>query len=193
MCADIDEAAAKQSAQEIIAKYGEGIGLAGTGISNCGPAIGLPCDITDRSSIARMLENTLLAYGGLDSVVVTAGFHGDEKAGPLTLLAHAADLFAYARARGVGLRLYPCINPSGFVLGTRYNASGEHPNNDLLRYRVGRAWKGELSAGDVPTRWRAFRKRSCAPSSSATGMNRSSSKGMTPRRCTRSWRGRWTG
>src|SRR5205823_14263907 len=32
VCADIDEAAAMQSAQEIIAKYGQGIGLAGTGI-----------------------------------------------------------------------------------------------------------------------------------------------------------------
>lgn len=73
VCADLDEAAAKQGAQEIIAKYGEGLGVAGTGISNCGPAIGLSCDITDRSSIALMLQNTLLAYGGLDSVVVTAG------------------------------------------------------------------------------------------------------------------------
>jgi rhamnulose-1-phosphate aldolase/alcohol dehydrogenase len=73
VCADLDEAAAKQTAQEIIARYGEGIGVAGTGISNCGPAIGLSCDVTDRSSIARMLENTLLAYGGLDSLAVTAG------------------------------------------------------------------------------------------------------------------------
>ena len=31
--------------KEIIAKYGEGIGVAGSGLSNCGPAIGLGCDI----------------------------------------------------------------------------------------------------------------------------------------------------
>ena len=73
VCADLEEAGAKQTAQEIITTFGDGIGVAGTGISNCGPAIGLPCDITDRSSVARMLENTLLAYGGLDSMVVTAG------------------------------------------------------------------------------------------------------------------------
>jgi rhamnulose-1-phosphate aldolase/alcohol dehydrogenase len=73
VCADLDEAAAKQTAQEIISKYGEGIGVAGVGISSCGPAVGLSCDITDRSSVARMLENTVLAYGGLDSLVVTAG------------------------------------------------------------------------------------------------------------------------
>src|SRR5207237_1072751 len=73
VCADINETAAKQTAQEIIGEHGEGIGVAGTGISNCGRAIGLPCDITDRSSIARMFEKALLAYGGLDSIVITAG------------------------------------------------------------------------------------------------------------------------
>ena len=73
VCVDVDEAAARETAQEIIAKYGEGIGVAGTGISNCGPAIGLGCDITDRQSIRKMFENVLIAYGGIDSVVVTAG------------------------------------------------------------------------------------------------------------------------
>ncbi|MEW6127541.1 MAG: bifunctional rhamnulose-1-phosphate aldolase/short-chain dehydrogenase [Acidobacteriota bacterium] len=73
VCVDLDESAARQTAQEIIAKYGEGIGVAGTGISNCGTAIGLTCDITNRESVRRMFENVLLAYGGLDAVVVTAG------------------------------------------------------------------------------------------------------------------------
>jgi rhamnulose-1-phosphate aldolase/alcohol dehydrogenase len=73
VCVDLDEAAAKQTAQEIINKYGEGIGVAGTGISNCGPAIGLSCDITNRESIGRMFNNAMLAYGGLDAVVITAG------------------------------------------------------------------------------------------------------------------------
>ena len=73
VCADLDEAAAKQTAQEIVSYRGEGIGIAGTGISNCGPSIALSCDITDRASVARALEDTLLAYGGLDSIVVTAG------------------------------------------------------------------------------------------------------------------------
>jgi len=73
VCVDLDEAAAKATAGEIIAKYGEGIGVAGTGISNCGPAIGLGCDITDRASVRKMLDDVMLAYGGIDSVVVTAG------------------------------------------------------------------------------------------------------------------------
>ncbi|HSE33680.1 MAG TPA: bifunctional rhamnulose-1-phosphate aldolase/short-chain dehydrogenase [Pyrinomonadaceae bacterium] len=73
VCVDLDESAAKETAQEIIEKYGPGIGVAGTGISNCGPAIGLSCDITSRESVAGMFQNVLLAYGGVDAVVVTAG------------------------------------------------------------------------------------------------------------------------
>src|SRR5262245_43706237 len=73
VCVDRDKAAAAATAQEIIKKYGEGIGVAGTGLSNCGPAIGLACDITNRESVARMFEEALIAYGGIDSVVVTAG------------------------------------------------------------------------------------------------------------------------
>src|SRR5262245_20473410 len=73
VCIDLNEAAAKSTANEIIAKYGEGIGVAGAGISNCGLAVGVGCDITNRESVARMFEEALLAYGGVDSVVVTAG------------------------------------------------------------------------------------------------------------------------
>ena len=73
VCVDLDEEAAKATAAEIVAKHGEGIGVAGSGISNCGPAIGLKCNVTDRAGIRVMLEDTLLAYGGLDAVVVTAG------------------------------------------------------------------------------------------------------------------------
>lgn len=73
VCVDLDEAAANETAREIIDAYGPGIGVAGTGISNCGPAIGLSCDVTNRESVASMFEDMMLAYGGIDAVVVTAG------------------------------------------------------------------------------------------------------------------------
>ncbi|HJZ93934.1 MAG TPA: bifunctional rhamnulose-1-phosphate aldolase/short-chain dehydrogenase [Gemmataceae bacterium] len=73
VCVDVNAEAANATADEIIAKYGPGIGVAGSGISNCGPAIGLACDITNRSSIRSMLDHAALAYGGFDSIVVTAG------------------------------------------------------------------------------------------------------------------------
>ena len=73
VCVDRDGQAAKGTADEIIAKYGPGIGVSGTGISNCGVAVGLECDMTDRASVAKLFKNVMLAYGGLDSVIVTAG------------------------------------------------------------------------------------------------------------------------
>jgi hypothetical protein len=82
-------------------------------------------------------------------VLITAGFHGDEKAGPLTLLAHTPEIVAYAAARGVGLAIYPCVNPSGFEAHVRYNLSGERPNNDFLRYELAPGvWRGELLHGE---------------------------------------------
>ena len=73
VCVDLNEAAAQATAKEIIDKYGVGIGVAGTGVSNCGPAIGFAANITDRASIRRMLDQVALAYGGFDSIAVTAG------------------------------------------------------------------------------------------------------------------------
>ncbi len=73
VCVDLNEAAAQATAKEITDKYGVGIGVAGTGLSNCGPAIGLAADITDRASIRRMLDDVAIAYGGFDSICVTAG------------------------------------------------------------------------------------------------------------------------
>ena len=73
VCVDLNEESAKETAQEIIAQYGPGIGVAGTGLSNCGPAVGLACDITNRESVRQMFEDVMLAYGGIDAVVVTAG------------------------------------------------------------------------------------------------------------------------
>ncbi|HXI69758.1 MAG TPA: bifunctional rhamnulose-1-phosphate aldolase/short-chain dehydrogenase [Verrucomicrobiae bacterium] len=73
VCVDLNEAAAQATAKEITDKYGLGIGVAGTGISNCGLAIGLAANITDRASIRNMLDQVALAYGGFDSICVTAG------------------------------------------------------------------------------------------------------------------------
>ena len=73
VCADLNADAASATAKDITDKYGLGIGVAGTGISNCGPAIGLALNVTDRASIRQMLDQVALAYGGFDSICVTAG------------------------------------------------------------------------------------------------------------------------
>jgi rhamnulose-1-phosphate aldolase/alcohol dehydrogenase len=73
ICADLNGDAAAATAKELTDLYGVEIGVAGTGISGSGPAIGLPVNITDRASVREMLKQTILAYGGVDSIVVTAG------------------------------------------------------------------------------------------------------------------------
>jgi rhamnulose-1-phosphate aldolase/alcohol dehydrogenase len=75
VCADLSAQAAQATADELTARYGLGIGVAGSGISGCGPAIALHVDITDRASVQAMLAQVVLAYGGLDSVIVTAGYY----------------------------------------------------------------------------------------------------------------------
>lgn len=93
-------------------------------------------------------------------LLVTAGFHGDEVAGPLTLLAHLPALVAHARERNVGLSIFPCVNPSGFDIRTRYNASGTSPNNDFVRYQTQHngawRWVDALTPGQTFETWRPF-------------------------------------
>ncbi len=73
VCVDLNESSASATATEITDQYGIGIGVAGTGLSNCGQAIGLAANITDRASIRAMLDHVAIAYGGFDSIAVTAG------------------------------------------------------------------------------------------------------------------------
>ncbi|MCB9452339.1 MAG: bifunctional rhamnulose-1-phosphate aldolase/short-chain dehydrogenase [Anaerolineaceae bacterium] len=73
VCADIDLDAAQATADQLTRIYGLGIGVAGTGISGCGPAIALSVNVTDRASVRDMLNQVLFAYGGIDNIIVTAG------------------------------------------------------------------------------------------------------------------------
>jgi rhamnulose-1-phosphate aldolase/alcohol dehydrogenase len=73
VCVDLNEAGAEETAKQIVAKQGAGIGVAGTGVSGCGPAISVAGNLTDRASVAKALETAVLAYGGIDDVIVTAG------------------------------------------------------------------------------------------------------------------------
>jgi rhamnulose-1-phosphate aldolase/alcohol dehydrogenase len=73
VCVDMKAETAQATAKEITDQYGVGIGVAGSGISNCGPALGLACNITDRASVRAMLDQVALAYGGFDAICVTAG------------------------------------------------------------------------------------------------------------------------
>lgn len=98
------------------------------------------------------------ASPGAPLLVVTSGFHGEERSGPLTLAERFRRFAEVARRLDVRLVVFPCVNPSGFVTGDRYNASKERPNNDFLRYEVAPGeWKGELMTGEPFLRHELFR------------------------------------
>lgn len=73
VCADLHGDKATAVAESLTARHGEGIGVAGTGLSAHGPAVALSVDITDQASVRALVKDVVLAYGGLDAIIVTAG------------------------------------------------------------------------------------------------------------------------
>ena len=73
VCADLNFDSAQAAADALSTQYGAGIGVAGTGISNCGNSIALAVDITSDDSVEQLLAQTILAYGGIDDIIITAG------------------------------------------------------------------------------------------------------------------------
>lgn len=84
------------------------------------------------------------------TLLVTSGFHGEEFNGPISLLTMFDDLVRYAKHKRVRLIVYPCVNPSGFDLHKRYNASNERQNNDFLRYEIKKGkWVSTMRSGET--------------------------------------------
>ena len=73
VCADTNSEAAEATAAEMVKKAGLGIGVAGSGLSACGPTLARSADMTKRESLSRLFEDVLLAYGGMDTLIITAG------------------------------------------------------------------------------------------------------------------------
>lgn len=83
------------------------------------------------------------------TLLITSGFHGEEFNGPISLLNIFDDIVAYAKKMRVRVIIYPCVNPSGFDLRKRYNASNECQNNDFMRYLIkDDKWVGTLMPGE---------------------------------------------
>ncbi|MEM7681251.1 MAG: bifunctional rhamnulose-1-phosphate aldolase/short-chain dehydrogenase [Planctomycetota bacterium] len=70
---DLNPDAAQAAADALTQTHGQGIGVAGTDVSGCGPAIGVSANATDRASLRTAYQTAVLAYGGVDHLVVTAG------------------------------------------------------------------------------------------------------------------------
>ena len=64
------------------------------------------------------------------TVSIHAGVHGDEPAAPWALLSIVRDGLLDAR---FAYRMWPCLNPTGYVAGTRANAEGDDINRSFSR------------------------------------------------------------
>ncbi|WP_372870251.1 M14 family metallocarboxypeptidase [Shewanella sp.] len=113
------------------------------------------CDSTDISRFYALLEQeqTRLGLGtkklgsagghplwllqspgqkaGLPNLLISAGFHGEESAGPWGLLYLLSQLDESLFDR-VNLSLLPLVNPTGFAKGHRFNQLGENPNRGFF-------------------------------------------------------------
>jgi rhamnulose-1-phosphate aldolase/alcohol dehydrogenase len=74
VCLDLNLAGAEETVAAINKRHGLGIGVAGSGPSACGLATAAAINVTDRATIQAAMRHALLAYGGIDSVIVTVGY-----------------------------------------------------------------------------------------------------------------------
>ena len=125
---DMTDKSAQETADELTNIYGKGIGVAGSGISGCGPATFAAADITKRDSVKAALKQAVLAYGGIDHLVVTAGIFvppdekgniPDERWG-LTFSVNVTGLYFAVKEAGVIFEKQGL--PASVVLTTSVNA-----------------------------------------------------------------------
>ena len=129
VCADLNIEAAQATASQLTAMHGAGIGVAGSGISSAGAAIALSVDITRRESVAAFLDQAVLAYGGIDDIIVTAGvFIAPDQSGHISdeqwrLTFDVNVLGGYVTADSAGAIWEAQGLPAALVLTTSVNAA----------------------------------------------------------------------
>lgn len=78
-------------------------------------------------------------------MLISAGFHGEEAAGPWGMLHFLSELQQDIFER-INLSLLPLVNPTGFAKGHRFNKFGENPNRGFLQPKEGEAVHLRLKA-----------------------------------------------
>ena len=112
----------------------------------------LRAQLGDLTTIGETAAGPIVRFDlpGSPVVVIVTGQHGEEQAGPLMLARHGRAIVELARAVGVGLRVYPCVNPEGFQTRRRRDRSGDANANAFAEYLVGDEWRGELEPDVEP-------------------------------------------
>ena len=128
VCVDLDQGAADATASELGRRVGPGIGVAGSGVSGCGYAVGYGANITDRAAVRQLIDYASLCYGGIDAVAVTAGIfiapdstgHIPDDKWALTFAVNVTG--SYVVGDEVGKTLRDQALPASLVLTTSANA-----------------------------------------------------------------------
>jgi hypothetical protein len=83
------------------------------------------------------LLETVSMHPGKPSILVSAGFHGDEPAGVWASLLFARNYHHMACCGNVNISLLPLVNPTGFCVGTHTNSRGRDPNRGFCNTSSG--------------------------------------------------------
>lgn len=68
-------------------------------------------------------------------ILVAAGFHGDEPAGPKAVLRYM-NTAAATDLKDINISFLPLVNPTGYALKQRVNAEGEDPNRGFPHAQI---------------------------------------------------------
>ncbi|MBL9172584.1 MAG: M14 family metallocarboxypeptidase [Verrucomicrobiales bacterium] len=90
-------------------------------------------DLLAPDALGRVAFRRRTRSAGAPRIYISTGIHGDEPAGPLT----ARRLLEEDRWPDADLWLLPCLNPGGFLAGTRTNPDGIDLNRDYRHFRGG--------------------------------------------------------
>ena len=96
-------------------------------------------DLLDPDTLGRIAFRRRARTSRAPRIYISTGIHGDEPAGPLT----ARRLLEENLWPEADLWLLPCLNPKGFVAGTRTNPHGIDLNRDYRHFR------GEETRGHI--------------------------------------------
>ena len=77
-----------------------------------------------------LIENGKREY--CSNILIAAGFHGDEPAGPWSILSFLSNLNTKT-IENINLSFLPPVNPTGFRVCRRYNNCNENPNRGFIK------------------------------------------------------------
>ncbi|CAI2718304.1 M14 family metallopeptidase [Nitrospina watsonii] len=95
------------------------------------PAGLIPLGTLDQGNIRYPLVKVTLGMGNAKRVLISAGIHGDEPAGVEALCAFLERKLYAPFLHKWEMHILPCINPTGYEIGTRENHAGEDLNRQF--------------------------------------------------------------